>query len=214
MTKLRSVNVTGRPIQSWPGDLTKYRTESRFKASWSSTLDMLDRELYHLSAKNTVLQLAMREGDFGLDGAPKANARSEHPGVILSLDSPYGPLSYPCDRFTNWQDNLRAIVLALEALRKVDRYGVTKNGEQYKGWKQLDGRPMTAPMDRSKAAEYLANAADPNVRIPGLVTALFDGRMIEATYKTAAKNLHPDTGGTTEDFQRLQEAKRLLDGAA
>lgn len=42
-----------------------------------------------------------------------------------------GHLSYPCDTFTTLQDNLRVIALALEALRMVDRYGVTRRGEQY-----------------------------------------------------------------------------------
>jgi hypothetical protein len=32
-------------------------------------------------------------------------------------------------------------------------------------------------------------------------------------YRMAAKVLHPDAGGSTEDFQKLQEAKRLLDEA-
>jgi hypothetical protein len=35
-----------------------------------------------------------------------------------------------------------------------------------------------------------------------------------ALYRDAAKNLHPDAGGSTEDFQKLQEAKRILDGLA
>jgi hypothetical protein len=30
-------------------------------------------------------------------------------------------------------------------------------------------------------------------------------------YRIAARKLHPDTGGSNGDFQRLQEAKRILD---
>jgi hypothetical protein len=37
----------------------------------------------------------------------------------------------------DWQHNVRAIALGLEALRKVDRYGITRRGEQYAGWKAL-----------------------------------------------------------------------------
>ena len=39
-----------------------------------------------------------------------------------------------------------------------------------------------------------------------------DPEDIDRTYRHAAKRLHPDAGGSTADFQRLQEAKRLLDG--
>ena len=39
-----------------------------------------------------------------------------------------------------------------------------------------------------------------------------DPEDIDRAYRHAAKKLHPDAGGSTADFQRLQEARRLLDG--
>lgn len=202
-----------RPIQQWPGAQTRDRRHSPFSAKWDKTLALLDRELSQLGSKNVVIQVALEERDIRLDGYPRANARPDHPGVIVSLDSAYGPLSYPCDTFHDWKDNLRAIALALESLRAVDRYGVTKRGEQYTGWKQLDGRPTPTKMTATEAADFVAKCADPNGQIPGLAQVLLSGRMVEATYINAAKKTHPDTGGTTEDFQRLQEAKRVLEGA-
>lgn len=181
-----------RPIEQWPGELTRSRRRSPFEASLSATQDLLTRELRALNARTVVIQLAIGEIDLRNDGLPRASARPEHPGVILSLDSPYGPLSYPCDTFTDWQSNLRAIALALEALRKVDRYGVTKNGEQYTGWRQIEGRTPTGPMTVAEARAFMAQHGD---------------------YRTAARKLHPDTGGSAEEFQRLQEARRVLEAA-
>jgi hypothetical protein len=37
-----------------------------------------------------------------------------------------------------------------------------------------------------------------------------DPEDIDRAYRQAAKRLHSDAGGTTADFQRLQEAKRVL----
>src|SRR5579863_10251967 len=54
-----------------------------------------------------------------------AGAKLRTQGIILTFNSKHGPLSYPCDKYSNWQANLRAIALSLEALRAVDRYGVT-----------------------------------------------------------------------------------------
>lgn len=203
-----------RPIQQWPGETTRNRRQAQFSAKWASTLTLLARELDHLGRKNVVVQVALTERDIRNDGFPRANARPAHPGVIVSLDSKYGPLSYPCDTFTTWQDNLRGIALALESLRAVDRYGVTKRGEQYTGWKQLGGRPIPQPMTVGEAVDFMASHADPHGRIPDLRVALRAGRTVEATYRLAAKALHPDTGGSHEEFQRLQEAKRVLDGPA
>lgn len=72
---------------------------------------------YPPNMKLRPLQIALREQDFRVDGLLRAAARPEHPGVVLAIDSQHGPLSYPCDKFTLWRDNLRAIVLGLEALR-------------------------------------------------------------------------------------------------
>lgn len=183
-----------RPIQQWPGELSRSRRRSPFEATLGATQDLLTRELRALSAKTVVIQLAIGETDLRNDGLPRASARPEHPGVILSLESPYGPLSYPCDTFTDWQSNLRGIALALEALRKVDRYGVTKNGEQYRGWRQLGSgaAPSSGKMTVAEARAFMAQHGD---------------------YRTAARKLHPDAGGSAEEFQRLQEARRVLEAA-
>lgn len=198
-----------RPIQQWPGESTRNRKRSNFSASWQGTLNLLTRELDFLGRKNVVIQLALTEQDIRLDGFPRANARPEHPGVIISLDSKHGPLSYPCDTFPTWQDNVRAIALALESLRSVDRYGVTKRGEQYSGWKQLPaGTPMPAAMTREDAAAFIGKHGpfDPSAV---LLHWPYGGRY----YRVCAQKLHPDAGGSAEAFQQLQEAKRVLDGA-
>ena len=201
-----------RPIQEWPGTPTRDRRRSPFSAKWGSTLTLLDRELSQLGSKNVVIQVALEDRDIRLDGFPRANARPEHPGVIVSLDSAYGPLSYPCDTFQDWRDNLRAIALALESLRAVDRYGVTKRGEQYTGWKQLGGT-SAAEMTAEQAATFLVDHV-PGLTVPFLLDAPIEHRpgFIAQAYRVAAKTLHPDAGGTAEDFKRLQEAKRVLEG--
>lgn len=156
---MRSVDVTFRPIEQWPAEPTKswMRKRAPFRSKYSDTLDLLDRELHQISAKNIVLQVDLREDQIRVDGMPKSGARWGEPGVILAFDSKAGPLQFPCDTFNKWEDNLRAIALALEALRKVDRYGVTQTSQQYSGWRKLED-PNAAPSFATveRAAEYLA----------------------------------------------------------
>lgn len=204
------MKVTFRPIDRWPGERTGTRQSSRFRAGWSDTLELLNRELENLRARDPVVMLDLTEGDIRLDGWPRANARPGHPGVILAFGSPYGPLKYPCDTFTTWQDNLRAIALALEALRKVDRYGVTKRGEQYTGWRALPGAGgTTATMTAEAAAQLIASlAGNGTVDGPAL---LHDRALLPGAVRAAARHAHPDAGGSTEAFQQLQVAKRVLE---
>lgn len=205
-------NVRFRPIEVWPGRLLRWdeRRRAQFRASWPKTVDLMNRELANLQAEDVVLQLALRERDIRLDGYPRADARADHPGVILAFKSRYGPLQYATDTFDDWQDNIRAIALGLEALRAVDRYGVTKRGEQYRGWQALPA-PAGGPMTVEAAARFIAEQAtaagfpvDPDDVL---------GPFRQDAYRAAARQAHPDTGGDHTTFVRLQEAKRVLNGA-
>lgn len=206
-------SMTLRPIEQWPGEPTPIRQRSNFSAPWSSTLDLLDRELHYLGKANrnapTVLQIAMREQDFRIDGMPRANAKPTHPGVILSIESKHGPLSYPCDRFDLWQDNLRAIALSLEALRKVDRYGVTKNAEQYKGFKAIGGAAASAVEQSTfpsadQAERYIRRL----VEIRDDCTTEHD--TFRSVYRRAQKITHPDVVLSREEWNLVEEAGETL----
>lgn len=205
------------PIDRWPGEMTRHRKRATFRAAWEhsrtsgmSTLDLLEREVGQLKGKNVLMQMAVTDSDIRLDGKIRANARpAAHPGVILTFDSKHGPLQYAVDLFDDWQDNVRAIALSLEALRKVDRYGCTKTGEQYSGWKKLPGAGgTTVTMSVEEAAQVL-------VDIEGLDGDEEDvaahAEVFRVTYRNAAKRTHPDAGGSVRDFQRLQEAKVVLE---
>jgi hypothetical protein len=206
------------PIDKWPQKRTRSRKETPFFSGYVKTLDQLEKELNHLHAKDIVLQAFISWDEIRNDGILKANARFGDPGVILTFQSDNGPLSFPCDTFTHWQANLRGIVLSLEALRAVNRYGVTRRAEQYQGWKQIappSDRPFATKED---AAKFIAThgVQDPEHfpmdRPERLVT---DRPYMIEMYRRAASKLHPDKpGGSHELFVRLQAALRMLEGAA
>lgn len=213
------MHQTFRPIDAWPGEMTSYhkRKRSPFDAPYEATLDLLDRELRNLRARDVVIQLALGESDIRNDGLPRAASRPEHPGVILAFDSIHGPLKYSTDVFTHWQANLRAIALGLEALRRVERYGITKRGEQYTGWRAIgSGAPIAvgeAPMTVEAAARWIAMLADWSG--PDMPDSLITNPDVRAAaYRDAAKRHHPDAGGDPEDFRKLSEAKAVLDCAS
>lgn len=201
------LNATLRPIGTWPGEPTRSRKPALFSARWSDTTALLDRELRELRARNVVLQLDYQERDLRVDGMPRANARMGAPGVILAFDSKHGPLRYPCDRFTDWHDNVRAIALALEALRKVDRYGVTRRAEQYAGWRAISAT-SGAPLTRDQAAALLVREAGAAPDRAALV--LRDLAAARLMLRTAKARAHPDAGGSTERFTSVTAAAEVL----
>ncbi len=225
------------PIEKWPGELTEERQNHRFRTSksvtwtrfdgttaygtrsdsgvdWRKTMQLLERELEHLEATDILLQMAVESRDIRNDGWIRANARPEHPGVILTFESKHGSLSYAVDTFDDWQANVRGIAKALEALRMVDRYGVTKSGEQYRGWGKLPpaGGSTAAEMSPRVAAEILVDVAGyENEDEEDVEKVLTDAESLQWFFRMAAKHAHPDVGGDTQKFQTVNEAKRVLD---
>lgn len=198
-TELRDLGVVVRPFDGAPPPLG--HRAAQFSASWPSTLELLARELRHLDAKQIVLELALRDRDIRVDGMPRADARLEHDGVRLSFSSKWGPLRYetgeydgvPYRRIPGWQANVRAIALSMEALRTVDRYGVSKRGEQYRGWRAIG---MGSGDDSLATAEH-ARA----------FLAEWDGDV-----KRAIRETHPDRGGDESVFRKVMRARELVGG--
>lgn len=191
-----------RPLAAWlDGETNPRHPSSRFRASWSDTLHLLGDEAERLDADLVVLQLAVTEGDLRRDGMLRANAKVTHPGVVVSLDSRYGPLRYATDTYDRWQANVRAVALAMQALRAVDRWGVTKRGEQYAGWRAIEASAPAGFGSVDEALRWMREQAGP----------LADGSQPRILYRILARRMHPDAGGDPADWARLDAARRLVD---
>jgi len=198
---------TFRPLARWPGERCKDRKVAQFRARYDATLDLLEAELAKLKAKEIIIQVdGLTLNDIRNDGWPKGSwwPRGGFVGVIVSFESPKGAISFPCDRYTDWRDNLRAIALALEALRAVDRYGVTRGNEQYKGWLQIEA--PRHKMSSEEAADFLASLCE---GAPQLRSA--EPTFIANLCRALRLQHHPDrAGGSHEIFVKIGQAEDAL----
>lgn len=201
------IAVTFRPLPVWPHPETgRYarRSSSTFRATWSDTLDLLDRELRHLNASGVLIAAGFREQDLRIDGWPRADARAPgHPGVEVSFDTNrHGRLVYATDVCTRWEHNIRSIALGLEALRAVDRYGVTRRGEQYAGWRELtsEASMVVQVTSVSQARRILEEIAGSGL---GVETATL--------VRLALKKAHPDAGGTADAVALVMRCREVLE---
>ncbi|TDD37837.1 hypothetical protein E1287_07195 [Actinomadura sp. KC06] len=199
------------PLTVWTDPVTSPRRSSGvFRASWKSTLDLLQREAGLLGADLVVLQVDAGKADIRQDGMLRARAHVEFPGVVVSFSSDHGPLRYAADTYQQewggalpaWQANVRAIALTLEALRAVDRYGVTRRAEQYVGFRALPAAEGGFASS-DDAVRWMRDQASPHAKDADTATP-------NGLYRFLAKQLHPDTGGTADDWERLDQARRLL----
>lgn len=115
-------------------------------------------------------------------------------GVVVSLDTPSGPLRFATDSYEqrssrdlrSWQANVRAVTLGLEALRAVDRHGITHRAEQYQGWRAIEPAASTSMAEAQAVIDSYGGEA------------------------AALRATHPDHGGSREDFERVQQARTIL----
>jgi len=196
-----------KPISAWPSKPTPgyARQSSRFKAGWQATLDLLERELNQLGAKDINVEGFFAPSEIRNDGWPKSSARPTQPGVILSFTTKQGRMVMPCDSFHDWEANLRAIALALEHLRAVDRYRVTtEQKEQYKGWLRL---PAASTADEAaELAKLLIQHAGASYAPSQL---LGDQKVFDEVWRVASKRTHPDLnpGRGSADLDSVIDAR-------
>lgn len=194
------------------------REASRFTVGWDAALQLLDRELTALKARDVVFEVDVTDAQIRLDGMLRSGARVDFPGVRIAFESKHGPLTYATDRFLkpswqrkgmqqHWQHNVYAIAKSLERLRLVDDYGVTKRGEQYTGFKALPaGRSMPAShMTTDQACRILSELSGVTIT-PGESEQSTRARLREA--KAAA---HPDRhDGDRTLWDHVEQAARVL----
>jgi hypothetical protein len=201
------------PMARWPYPETQGRKGNPFRAKFGQTLELLEDELDHLQVTGAVaVRVVAAEADVRRDGMLRSRADVRHPGVVLSFHSAKaGQLTYPCDRFygayrgeIDWQINLRAIALGLEALRRLDRYGITSRGEQYTGWRAIESGSSEGFADVNQALTWLVRLlADQGQDAPTEWRALL---------RKAAGVAHPDRhNGDRTLWGRYDAARQLLE---
>lgn len=88
---------------------------------------------------------------------------------------------------------------------RVERYGLTRGGEQYRGFTAIPAS-TTATMGGRTAAEVIARRANVSA-----ATILASPTAARDAVRSARAKTHPDTTlGQTTDFVLVQEAARVL----
>jgi len=178
------MSISYGPITTWPGRRTPHgeRKPTPFSAAFADTITLLERELHHLRATEATVELAIPDGMWRLDGRPRAGAQADHPGVVVRAQTKHGERAYSTDRFGHWHANLRAVAIALEDLRRAERYGVADDGQAHAGFAQLPAPGPSAARGRDLIRKH--------------------GGVREALHAT-----HPDHGGDMGDLLDVQAAR-------
>lgn len=180
------------PRLKWPAgvDRTLKPISSRFSTrSVNQAVELLAQELERFGHRDATVTLDLR-----MDRSVRAGFR-----MISEVDGDQGVAVYfkkgeadqvlAIDRYDLAQDNIWALVRTIDALRQIEREG--------------------GPSILSKAMEGFAALPAPcPFKSMGLDQSA-DAQQVEAKFKDLAKSAHPDAGGSSEDFTRLQATRDL-----
>lgn len=151
--------------------------------------------------------------DLRNDGLPRSGQRKpQDPGVAVYFKLDGEAHCLPCDAYKSIEDNLAAVAQYLEAMRTLDRVPVGDLRTAFAGFRALppgEGSGVAQPaMTVEAAAAWVREQSGLNLSASQLVKSAGGYR---DAYRCAAKRLHPDVGGSEQDFKVLQDAKRVLD---
>lgn len=178
----------------WDSRSLSYRDEpARVQAQVSirTATSRLEAQLDRLGAGVATLStnLSLR-----LDGRPRANEGEPYdPGAAVYFTLNGRATVLACDRYQRVADNIAALAAHIDALRRIERYGVGTIEQALAGYKAL---PADTAADWRSVFGFAENSA-PTVQ------------EVDSAYKALAKAAHPDKGGTEVEMAHLNRAREF-----
>lgn len=185
------------PLQwpvGWPRTPAYDRLNGSFKVLYDQTIRELGEELERLGVSDAYLST---DQPLRVNGTPRRDTQPGSQYVALYFTRHGKDLCIPCDKFYTVRDNVRAIMLTLQAIRRMERYGTSQMVEAaLTGFTALPASIEMGPGQSRAWHEVLQVSSDAD---PGV---------IKAAYRNLSARYHPDnaeTGNETE-FLAVQKA--------
>lgn len=197
MTTHDTETVRRYPLQ-WPSGWRRtsigHRVNGHFRASRvgigvPAAVDRLERELDRLGAEGPTLSTNLKPRISG--GVVANTGEPADAGVAIYFRFKGRATVLACDRYIRVADNIAAIAAHVDALRRIERYGVGTIEQALAGYRSL-------PADT--AAEWrqvFGFTASEHVTVEQLQTK----------FKERAATAHPDKGGTDEGMAHVNRAR-------
>ncbi len=150
--------------------------------------ERLEGEVERLQGKNPVLSTNV---SLRMDGRPRSDENPIDPGVALYFSFRGKATVLACDKYKSVADNLAALAAHIDALRRVERYGVGTIEQALAGYKAL---PADTAADWRKVFGFNADSR------PTL-------DQLDTAYKELARRKHPDHGGTDVEMAHVNRAR-------
>lgn len=170
---------------------TLFKSQGKWVTTFTATQRLQD-ELERLGASGVTLSTNV---ELKLNGLPRSDVEPTDPGCAVYFRFRGRATVLACDSYNTVGGNIAAIAAHIEALRRIDRYGVGTLEQALAGYKAL-------PAD---------TAADWRAVLGFGVNEHVTAEQIIKRWKERARQVHPDLAGGSEDA--MQQANRAKEFA-
>lgn len=177
----------------WPAGYPRApkRKDSRFKNTLAGARDFVKGEVKRLNGTGLVISTNLPVRNDGELYADVARYRIDDPGVAVYFTRDKQQVCLCCDTYTRVWENLQAIGRTIEALRQIDRDGVSDFlNRAFSGFKALPER-----------------ASGKNCWDVLGISQTKDLNAINQRYRELVKAAHPQNGGSQEQLDEVLEAR-------
>lgn len=172
----------------YPRTKSYRRKTARFDTSFAVARDTLRAEIRKFGGNNVVISTNV---PLKRDGFPYANyGRIDDPGVAVYFSYQGNQVVFACDKWDMIEDNLQAIRKTVDAMRGLERWGVSDMlNRAFAGFKALPEETIAGSWYNILGCSETASVDQ-----------------IKSAYRKLSKVLHPDAGGSCDAFDRLAKA--------
>ncbi len=186
-------------IADWPAETERTppnerKSQSRFSATLGSTTKELAQEMGRLDPDDWRAAIGNRHTKS--NGLPRHNANPDDPGFVLRWSKDGEQFAVACDDYEQLRDNVREVLKWVHETRLRSDRPV----------KTADAEFAAARLPRADGAVV---AEEPPHEVLDIAPDA-DDSVVEAAARAKKKEYHPDSGGSTEQFQRVVEAEEAM----
>lgn len=170
------------------------RIDSKFKQTMDGSQKFLRAELQRLGARDLIISTNIPLRKDGGMHSTYMDRLMDDPGVAIYFKYKTKDITMCCDQYKRIWENIYALGKGIEALRGMERWGVSDFLERaFTGFTALPEYITPAPAFRNwfQILGCQENATEDEIK---------------KAYRDKAKIHHPDAGGTADEFNAIQKA--------
>lgn len=183
---------------SWPHGWPRTETlrSSRFKSqrrdiTISAAVERLERELNYLAATDALMSSNLKLGVSGVPLSGQAEPKDRGVAIYFKLGGADRVLA--CDRYLSCAGNIAAIANHIDALRRIERYGVGSIAQAFAGYAAL---PPPSPENRPAWRKIL--------RFPPLAAVSPDD--VKIAFRSQLRATDPNDQGRLTELNLARDA--------